>query len=397
MIELSDSVDFNKAPSREGTNAEKYVKREKLFGSEEVLPMWVADMDIETPFFVIDAIRERLKHPILGYEEAPEKMFEAQMAWIQKHHGYALQREWMFYSPSVVASINMAIQTFTQPGDKVIVQSPVYFPFYSAVTNNDRHVLKNRLLEKDGYYEMDFDALEASIDERTKLLLLCSPHNPVGRVWKEDELQRLGEICINHDIIILSDEIHSDLVFGGFKHTPTAAISKELQARTLTCYGPGKTFNMAGLAISTVCISDEALRERFRKVYKSVHFAEGTVFGHVGFEAAYSKGEVWHSELISHLQGNIDYLDLCLKEYMPRISMRKPEGTYLVWLDCRSLGLNFKELKRFFYEEAKLGLSSGMSFGKEGDGFMRINLATPRSSVEEAVSRLHRAYASRSF
>ncbi len=397
MIELSDSVNFNKASSREDTNAEKYVLREKLFGSEDVLPMWVADMDIETPFFVIDAIRERLKHPILGYEEAPERMFEAQIEWIQKHHGYTMQREWMFYSPSVVASINIAIQAFTRPGDKVIVQSPVYFPFFSAVTNNDRLVLKNRLLENDGDYAMDFDALEASIDERTKLLLLCSPHNPVGRVWRTEELQRLGEICNKHDIVILSDEIHSDLVFGGFKHMPTAAISKEMQARTITCCGPGKTFNMAGLAISTVCISDERLRERFNKVYKSVHFAEGTVFGHVGFEAAYSKGEVWHRELIKHLQGNIDYLDLCLKEYMPRISMHKPEGTYLAWLDCRALGLNFKALKSFFYEEAKLGLSSGVSFGKEGDGFMRINLATPRSTVEEAVSRLHRAYESRSF
>jgi cystathionine beta-lyase len=308
-----------------------------------------------------------------------------------------MQREWMFYSPSVVASINLCIQAFTEIGDKIIVQSPVYFPFYSSVTNNDRVLIKNTLLEKDGYYTMDFEALEASIDDKTKLLLLCSPHNPVGRVWNEKELSRLGEICIKHDIVIIADEIHSDLIFKGSKHLPLASLSKELEERTITCYGPGKTFNMAGLAISTICVPNERLRKAFKKVYKSVHFAEGTVLGHVGFEAAYTKGEAWLEELLQHLQGNIDYLDICLKEYMPSIKMLKPEGTYLVWLDCRGLGLSDEGLKSFFYEEARLGLSAGTGFGEEGKGFMRINLATPRATVEEAVSRLHGAYALRRF
>ena len=290
-MESHDSVDFNKAPNREDTNAEKYALREKLFGSNEVLPMWVADMDIETPYFVMDAIKNRLKHPILGYEEIPDEMFKSQIEWIERDHGFTMQAEWMFYSPSVVASINICIKAFTDVGDKVIVQSPVYFPFYSSVTNNDRVLVNNTLNEKDGYYTMDFDALEASIDEKTKLLLLCSPHNPVGRVWKKEELQKLGEICVKHDILILSDEIHSDLIFSGHKHLPTAGISKELEERTITCYGPGKTFNMAGLAISTVCIPNDRLREQFVKVYKSVHFAEGTVLGHVGFEAAYKKAK----------------------------------------------------------------------------------------------------------
>ena len=388
---------FNKAPSREDTNAEKYALREKLFGSEEVLPMWVADMDIETPFFVMDAIRDRLKHPILGYEEIPESMFEAQIEWIKEQHGYVLEIDQMFYSPSVVASINLAIKAFTDVGDKVIVQSPVYFPFYSSVTNNERTLVKNPLQENEGYYTMDFDTLEASIDEKTKLLLLCSPHNPVGRVWSREELTRLGDICIKHDIIILSDEIHSDLIFKGHKHTPVGSISKALHDRTITCYGPGKTFNMAGLSISTIAIPNEELREKFSKFYKATHFAEGTVFGHVGFEAAYLKGKTWLNELLEHLQGNIDYLDICLKEYMPCIKMLKPEGTYLVWLDCRDLGLSYTDLKAFFFRDAKLGLSSGVSFGKEGEGFMRINLATPRSTVEEAVSRLHKAYESRRF
>ena len=396
-MELRDSIDFNEAPSRENTNAEKYTLREKLFGSEEVVPMWVADMDIQTPFFVMDAIRDRIKHPILGYEELPDSMFEAQIEWIKQRHGYTLQREWMYYSPSVVASINLCIQAFTELGDKVIVQSPVYFPFYSSVTNNDRVLVKNALKEEDAYYSMDFEALEESIDDKTRLLLLCSPHNPVGRVWSRDELQKLGDICVKHDILILADEIHSDLIFKGSKHIPMASVSKELEERTITCYGPGKTFNMAGLAISTVSIANPDLRSKFEKVYKAVHFAEGTVFGHIGFEAAYKKGSVWLEELLNHLQGNIDYLDICIKEYMPSIRMLKPEGTYLVWLDCRGLGLSTKALKAFFYEEAKLGLSSGVSFGKDGDGFMRINLATPRSTVEEAVSRLHAAYEARRF
>ncbi len=359
--------------------------------------MWVADMDIETPSFVMDAIRERAEHAVLGYEGVPDSMFDAQIEWIQKRHGYSVQREWMYYSPSVVASINLCIQAFTEIGEKVIVQSPVYFPFYTSVSNNERVVLKNPLKEEDGYYSIDFEALEASIDEQTKLLLLCSPHNPVGRVWSRDELQQLGEICIKHDILILADEIHSDLIFKGSKHIPMASLSTELENRTISCYGPGKTFNMAGLAISTLCIANPELRKKFEKFYKAVHFAEGTVFGHVGFQAAYKNGSDWLDSLLEHLQGNIDYLELCLKEYMPSIKMLKPEGTYLVWLDCRGLGLSYKDLKAFFFEEAKLGLSSGVSFGKEGDGFMRMNIATPRATVEEAVSRLHQAYMSRMF
>jgi len=396
-VESKVITDFNKAPSRKDTNAEKYALRKKLFGSDDVLPMWVADMDIETPVFVMDAIADRVKHPILGYEEITDSFFESQIQWIKHRHGYEMNREWMFYSPSVVASINLCIQAFTEIGESVVAISPVYFPFYSSVTNNDRVLIKNALVEKDGFYTMDFDALEACIQAHTKLLLLCSPHNPVGRVWTQDELQRLGDICVRHDILVLADEIHSDLIFKGSKHTPMASISKELENRTITCYGPGKTFNMAGLSVSTVSIANEDLRKKFIKVYKSVHFAEGTVFGHVGFEAAYTKGKTWLDELLEHLQGNIDYFDMCLKEYMPSITMRKPEGTYLVWLDCRGLGLDYKGLKSFFFEEAKLGLSTGLSFGKEGEGFMRINLATPRSTVEEAVSRLHSAYALRHF
>ena len=396
-MQLEKNVNFNKAPDRKVTNSEKYAYRQKLFGSDEVLPMWVADMDIETPFFIIDAIQNRVKHTVLGYEEATDSMFEAQMQWISKHYGCELKREWMFMSPSVVASINVAIRAFSKVGDKIIVQSPVYPKFYSSVTNNDRVLLENPLKEKDGLYTMDLEALEKSIDEDTSMMILCSPHNPVGRVWTEVELQKLGEICIKNDIIVVADEVHSDLIYKGFKHTPFASISKELEERTITCYGPGKTFNMAGLATSTICIPSDALRQKFEKAYGATYFGDGTIFGQIAFETAYSKGEVWLEELIEHLQGNIDYLDICLTEYMPCITMKKPEGTYLAWLDCRALGLPQSSLEDFFYKEAKLGLSSGIGFGNAGEGFMRINLATPRSTVEQAVSRLHEAYEARHF
>ena len=396
-MKLENNINFNKAPDRRTTNSEKYAYREKLFGSEDVLPMWVADMDIETPVFIMDAVRDRVKHTVLGYEEATDKMFESQIKWVQKHYDYSLKREWMFQSPSVVGSINVAIKAFSEVGDKIIVQSPVYPKFYSSVTNNDRVILENPLKEIDGYFSMDFDALEADIDESTTMMILCSPHNPVGRVWSKDELTRLGEICTKNDIIIVADEVHSDLIYKGFKHTPMASISTELEKRTITCYGPGKTFNMAGLATSTVCVPSDELRVKFKKAYDATYFGDGTIFGQVAFEAAYNKGEAWLAELIEHLQGNIDYLDLCLKEYMPSITMQKPEGTYLAWLDCRALGLPQDALENFFYKEAKLGLSSGTGFGEVAKGFMRINLATPKATVEEAVSRLHEAYEARHF
>jgi len=394
---VKEKIDFNKAPSRETTNAEKYALREKLFGSEEVLPMWVADMDIQTPSFVMEAIKKRTEHPILGYEEIPDTFYEAQIQWVKERHGYEMQPEWLFYSPSVVASINLCIKAFSEKGDGVIAQSPVYFPFFTSVSNNDRVLIKNKLIEEDGHYKMDFEALEASIDERTKIFLLCSPHNPVGRVWSKEELEKLGEICVKHDLIVLADEIHSDLIYKNHQHTPFASLSLVLQDRTVTFYGPGKTFNMAGLSVSTISVANEALREKLENVYKATHFAEGTVFGQVGFEAAYKNGVAWLEGLMEHLQGNIDYLDICLKEYMPSITMKKPEGTYLVWLDCRGLGLSYKGLKEFFFQEAKLGLSTGVSFGKEGDGFMRMNIAVPRATLEEAVSRLYRAYEARHF
>jgi cystathionine beta-lyase len=385
--------DFSRLVDRTGTNAEKYALRQKLFGTEDVLPMWVADMDIATPRCVRDAVAERAEHPVYGYEEMPNSAYETQIAWMKKRHGIAMKREWMLYSPSVVATINVAIQAFTRPGDKVIVQSPVYFPFYSSVSNNDRELLLNPLRrDENGDYTFDLDDLKSKIDERTTLLLLCSPHNPVGRVWKKEELRGLADLCLEHGIKVVADEIHSDLVYAPHRHIPFASLSEEVKNITVTAIGPGKTFNVAGLSVSTAVIADAAMREQFNKVYERIHFAQGTIFAHVGFEAAYSKGESWLEGLLAHLRGNAEALKTLCDRYPEKTAMQIPEGTYLAWLDCKKMGLGDKKLRRFFVEEAKLGLSPGLSFGKEGSGFMRLNFAVPEPLMDEALSRLEAAF-----
>jgi cystathionine beta-lyase len=378
-------------PRSEG-NAEKYVLREKLFGTEDVLPMWVADMDIETAPCVVDAVQKRAGERVYGYEEMPDSAFEAQIGWMAKRYGTAWKREWMLFSPSVVATLNVAIQAFTAPGEKVIVQPPVYPPFFKSVERNGREVLSNPLKRTEtGDYTFDFDDLLAKIDAKTKLLLLCSPHNPVGRVWREEELRRLAKICLEHGIRVVADEIHSDLVFAPHRHIPFASLGEAVRDITLTAAGPGKTFNVAGLSISTVCIPDSGMREAFRNIYERIHFAQGTVFGHVGFEAAYRQGEPWLEALLKHLQCNLQALQGVVEKYPEHLNFRLPEGTYLAWLECSGMGLRGKALRRFFIEEAKLGLSPGASFGKGGTGFMRMNAAVPTPLMEEALRRLEGA------
>ncbi|MEA3372987.1 MAG: PatB family C-S lyase [Campylobacterota bacterium] len=383
---------FERVIPREEGNAEKYILRRQLFGTDNVLPMWVADMDIATPSFVTDAVSQRAAEHIYGYEEMPESAYEAQVSWMKRRHGFEMKREWMLYSPSVVATINVAIQAFTKPGDKVICQPPVYAPFFKSIANNSRSLLANPLRRDEaGDYHFDFDDLRKKIDKDTKLLLLCSPHNPVGRVWQREELEELAAICLEHGIKVLSDEIHSDLVFKPNRHIPFASLSDEVRAITATAIGPGKTFNVAGLAISTVVIADEEMRESFKKVHRSIHFAEGTVFGHVGFEAAYREGDLWVDGLVDHLEKNLKKLELLVQKYSDKISMRSPEGTYLAWIDCSQMGLNDRALRRFFVDEAKLGLNPGIVFGKEGKGFMRLNFAVPSVLMEQAIEQLDHA------
>ncbi len=386
------SFDFQSVTDRSKSRAEKYTLRQTLFGTEDVLPMWVADMDIETPSCVVEAVKRRASHPIYGYEEVPDSAYEAQIAWMKKRHGFEIQRDWMFYSHSVVATINTAIHAFTEPGDKVIVQTPIYPPFLKNVTRNGREILRNPLRKTaKGDYRFDFDDLRSKIDEKTKLLLLCSPHNPVGRVWRREELQELAEICVEHNIKVMADEIHSDLVYAPNVHTPFASLSDEVANLTITAIGPGKTFNTAGLAISTVVVENETMRQDFDDAYERIHFAQGNVFAHAGFEAAYREGEAWLDELLIHLQRNIQKLTALAARHSDKIRFIAPEGTYLAWIDCSQLGLSSSELKRFFVEDAALGLSPGVSFGKEGKGYMRLNFAVPGPIMDDAIAHLDMA------
>ena len=390
VVDISKT--FDNFSDRSTTNAEKYQLREKLYGTNDVLPMWVADMDIDTPTFILDSIKNRLNHPILGYEEFPQTAKTAQINWMKRNHNFDIQKEWILYSHSVVTSINIAIQTFTNIEDEVIVQPPVYFPFYSSITNNKRHILRNPLKkDKNGDYSFDFEDLKSKITPKTKLLLLCSPHNPVGRVWKKEELEELSQICLKNNIKVFSDEIHSDLIFKDFTHIPFATISDEIKDITITALGVGKTFNLAGITTSTLVIPNKTMREDFKKVSDTFHLAEGNTLGHIAFESAYTNGKSWRDELMVHLDKNIEKLELMLKKHSDKITFNKPQGTYLVWLDCTNMKLSDKKLREFFTQKAKLGLSAGTSFGKEGSKHMRINIAVPTQTINEAIKRLDKA------
>lgn len=386
------NYDFSTSTCRENTNAEKYVLREKLFGTNDVMPVWVADMDIDTPDFVLEAVKKRLEHPVIGYEEVPPSMFLAQIEWMKNEHGVEFALEDMLYSHSVVASMNAAIEAFTGKGDKVIVQTPVYPPFFHSVIEHERELLKNPLKQRaDGSYAFDIEDLKSKIDEKTKLLLLCSPHNPVGRVWRREELEQILELCLEHNIVVFSDEIHSDLVYVPNVHIPFASLSQKARDITVTAIGVGKSFNMAGFAISSVIIPNYELRERFLKVYNRIHFANGSTLSHVAFEAAYKEGKIWLEELKIHLAKNF-YMLKELNEKFPHLIKLTPiEGTYLAWLDCRGLGLRDKELRDFFVHEAGLGLSAGISFGREGSGFMRLNFAISSAKMLQVIEKLQKA------
>ena len=383
--------DFNKKVERAHTNAEKYTLRKELFGTEEVLPAWVADMDIQTPHFVLDAVKKRLQHPIIGYEEFPQSAKEAQCQWIKRHHGKHFKPSHLLYSHSVVASMSVAIQAFSEKEDEIIVQTPIYPPFFQQVNLNGRKVLRNPLQKKDdGSYGFDLEHLKRLISSKTKLLLLCNPHNPVGRAWSKEELTSLLNLCQEHGILVFSDEIHCDLVYEPHRHTPFSSLGGAKNI-SISAYGVGKTFNMAGFAISTVAIEDEALMQRYKAVYDAIHFAQGSALSHVAFETAYKKGDAWLKQLKAHLWHNYTRLESMLTKYKHLVRLTPLQATYLAWLDCRGMGLRDKELRQWFIQKAKLGLNPGLAFGKEGSGHMRLNFAVTSEMMDEILYRLEGA------
>jgi cystathionine beta-lyase len=348
-------------------------------------------MDFETPEFIREAIMKRASHPVYGYTFRTGSFAGSIINWMEKRHHWKIEKEWVCFSPGVVPALNMAVLAFTKPGEKVVVQPPVYFPFFTAVKNHGRELIYNQLTEKNGRYSIDFDDLERKTGENTRLLLLCHPHNPVGRLWSAEELEKLVEICARKNIIIISDEIHSDLMLNGNIHVPLATLSDKAAEISLTCIAPSKTFNLAGLSTSALIIPNENHRKVYEKILDNLHVGMGNLFGIVSLEAAYNEGEEWLEQLLEYLSRNLSLLEEFFLTRIPKIKVIKAEATYLIWLDFRELGLKNKELKEFVIKNAGLGLNDGPSFGPGGDGFQRINIALPRELLLIALEKLERA------
>ncbi len=383
---------FDELINRTGTHTYKWDYRKEVFGTADVLPLWVADMDFASPACVVEAVVKRAQHPIYGYTVKPREMYQAAADWISRRFGAHVSPDWMTTVAGIVPGLHIAVDAFTQPGDKVIVQSPVYHHFYQAVENRGCHIVDNPLRETGGTYVMDLDDLRKKIDARTKLLILCSPHNPVGRVWTREELQSLGELCAEHEIVVVSDEIHADLVYEKGKHTPFYSLPQALSQRSITFISPSKTFNLAGLYSSLAIAEHPKIRRAFDQSLRKLGLEYLNLFGIEAMIAAYRGGDEWLDELLVYLHGNASYIHHFLKERIPQVSMRIPEATYLGWMDFRASGIAPDELKKWLVRQAKLGLSDGEAFGKQGAGFQRINFACPRSILEEAMSRLDRAF-----
>jgi len=383
--------DFDSIISREGTGAVKLEWRKQLFGREDVLPMWVADMDFAVPPFVSEAIRQRAEHPIFGYTGLPASYYEAVIGWQRRRLDWEIEKDWIHYTPGVVTALNLLVEALTEPGDKIIVQPPVYFPFFWAVERNRRTLLLNRLVEENNRYFIDFHDLELKIRDGAKMLILCSPHNPVGRAWTREELERIGSLCLTNDVLIISDEIHGDLVLPGHMHIPLASLSQELARKTVTCIAPSKTFNLAGLFTSSVIIPDDSLRRKYSVAADRVHISPN-IFGIVASEAAYTHGDAWLEELLSYLSANARFASETLKRKLPWIKVSPLEATYLLWLDFRGSGMKDDEIKRTLVEKAGVGLSPGNMFGLGGEGFQRMNIGCPRSVLQEAIERMAKAF-----
>jgi len=383
--------DFDKVLDRNGTESLKWVYPRKVLKVEDAIPMWVADMDFEAPPAVVEAIRRRAAHGIYGYPLVPPSFWQAAIDWLKRRHGWEVTKDWMAMTPGIVAALNYCVRAFTKPGDGVIIQTPVYFPFFHAVENNGRRVVRNPLRFDGCRYTMDFEDLERKIDGPGQMLILCSPHNPVGRVWTRDELETLGLIAVARDLLVISDEIHADLIYAGHRHHVLASLSPGLADRTVTCIAPSKTFNIPGLSTAAVVSSNSGLLKKFEDEAERAGFELGQVFGIVGFEAAYAHGEDWLDELLPYLEANVDFMEKFLEERVPGVRFIRPEGTYLALLDCRGLGLEPAALNDFFLKKARVYFSDGTMFGSELEGFVRINFGCPRALLLEALERIERA------
>ena len=385
-------VDFDTVPNRRGTNCFKYDFAREMGMPEDVLPLWVADMDFPTAPAVLERLHALAEHGIFGYTGVKDAYFSAVHNWYAQRFGWETQRSWLVTTPGVVFAIAIAIRAFTQKGDAILIQQPVYYPFANKVTENDRQLVVNPLVLKNGRYEMDFADMERKIvDYHVKMLLLCSPHNPVGRVWTKEELLRVGEICQKHGVLVVSDEIHADFTYAGHTHRVFASIKSEFADFTITCTAPSKTFNLAGLQNSNIFIPNRQLRHVYKKELSACGCGGTNSMGMAACQAAYEAGADWLEQLKQYLAGNLAYIRQFLREKLPEIALIEPEGTYLVWLDLRKLGLTEQQQRQLIVQDAKLWLDAGTLFGQGGEGFERINIACPRTTIEQAMQRLEHA------
>jgi len=385
---------FDEIVDRKGTNSAKWSKEllEQRFGDGELLPLWVADIDFKCPKPVVDAFVERAKHGIYGYSERMSPYYQSIINWNKRRNNWEIKKEWILFTPGIVPAINLLVRTSSFPGDKVIIQNPVYYPFNVAILNNGRHIQYNPLKYENSRCTMDYKDLEEKAkDPRVKLLILCSPHNPVGQVWTKEELTKLGEICIKNNIIVISDEVHSDLILKGHKHTPFASISEEFAQHCITCTAPSKTFNLAGLQTSNIIIPNERLRIYFSQTLESNAIRMPNAFGIVALRTAYNEGEGWLEQVLEYLNKDVCFIEEFVKEKMPEVKFIKPEGTYLAWLDFTALGKNEKEIEMIIQKKAKIALDEGYVFGKGGERFKRINFACPQYILERALNRIEEA------
>lgn len=384
--------DFDRVTDRRGTNCLKYDFAAERGKKEGILPLWVADMDFPTAPAILDRLRQAVEHGIFGYSEGKEGYFEAVAGWYRSRFSWEVKREWLIKTPGVVFALAAAVRAFTKEGEAVLIQQPVYYPFTEVIADNGRVPVNSPLKLLNGHYEIDFDDFEKKITAHcVKLFLLCSPHNPVGRVWREWELQRLGDICLKHGVVVVSDEIHCDFTNPGYRHTVFASLSPAYADITVTCTAPSKTFNLAGLQISNIFISNPVLRQKLKKAVDGAGYSQANGMGLAACQAAYEQGGEWLEQLKEYLQGNLSFLREYIRENLPELTLIEPEGTYLIWLDFRKLGLTEDQREDLIVNKAGLWLDSGAMFGEDGEGFERINIACPRSVLRRALCQLDRA------
>ena len=379
--------DFDEIIDRRGTNCVKWDGAE----NPDVLPMWVADMDFRTAPAIIEALRSRVDHGIFGYTRVPQSYYEAVTGWFARRHGWNIDKDWIIYTSGVVPALSAIIKALTVPGDKVLIQTPVYNCFFSSIRNNGCEIVESPLIYTDNTYSIDFEDLESKAsDPKVKAMILCNPHNPAGRVWSRDELIRIGEICIRYDVVVIADEIHCELVMPGYEYTPFASISEEFSRHSVSCVSPSKAFNIAGLQIANIVCADAGRRAKIDRAININEVCDVNPFGVIALQAAYNEGGEWLDQLLEYIHGNYEYMRRFCEEHLPDFPITKSEGTYLVWMDCRKFGMTSAELEKVLIQDAKLWLNAGTMYGKDGEGFMRWNIACPRALMIEGLKRFEK-------